>query len=195
MSELAFVVFDTETTGLDPARDEIVQIAAVRLLGGRLLRGEVFDTLVDPGRPIPPGSTAVHQITDADVAGAPRIAEAGQGFARFAQGAVLVAHHASFDIAMLDAKAAQTGWRPEAPALCTGLLSAALYAHAEDHTLDALAARFGVEIPEDRRHTALGDAEAAAAVFLRMVPVLEAAGIRTLGQALEVQRQGLRLSA
>jgi DNA polymerase-3 subunit epsilon len=195
LTEAAFVVFDTETTGLDPARDEIVQIAGVRLLGGRLLRGETFDTLVDPGRPIPPSSTAIHGIDDARVRGAPGVAEAGRAFARFAEGAVLVAHHAAFDMALLEAKADLIGWRPETPALCTGLMSAALYPHASDHTLDALAARFGVAIDESLRHTALGDAMATAAVFLRMVPVLEAAGVTTLAQAADVQRQGLRLPA
>ncbi|ROT98051.1 3'-5' exonuclease [Histidinibacterium lentulum] len=195
LSEAAFVVFDTETTGLDPARDEIVQIAGVRLLGGRLLRGETFDTLVDPGRPIPPSSTKIHGIDDARVRGAPGVAEAGRAFARFAEGSVLVAHHASFDMALLEAKADLIGWRPETPALCTGLLSAALYPHASDHTLDALAARFGVAIDEKLRHTALGDALATAEVFLRMVPVLEAAGVTTLAHLADVQRQGLRQPA
>ena len=61
LSELAFVVFDTETTGLNPERDDVVQLGAVRIVNGRLIAGEVIDTLVDPGRPIPASSTRVHR--------------------------------------------------------------------------------------------------------------------------------------
>ncbi|MEY8842614.1 PolC-type DNA polymerase III, partial [Cribrihabitans sp. XS_ASV171] len=71
LSDLCFVVFDTETTGLLPHKDEIVQIGAVRVLRGRLIEGETLDMLVDPGRPIPPASTKVHRITDAMVSGQP----------------------------------------------------------------------------------------------------------------------------
>ncbi|MEO0363760.1 MAG: exonuclease domain-containing protein, partial [Pseudomonadota bacterium] len=71
LARLAYVVFDTETTGLDPERDEVVQIAGLRVVGGRLRPGESFETLVDPGRPIPPTATEVHGVSDEMVAGAP----------------------------------------------------------------------------------------------------------------------------
>lgn len=186
LAELSFVVFDTETTGLEPRNgDEIVQIAGLRIVNGRILRGERFETLVNPGRPIPAAATAVHKIDDARVRDAPDIVEAGRRFHAFCEGAVLVAHNAAFDMAFLHRKEERLGLCFDQPTLCTVLLSAALFPNAEDHTLDALADRFGVDLPAVDRHTAMGDALATAEVFHHMLGVLEGADIRTLGQALE----------
>lgn len=194
LKSLTFVVFDTETTGLSPrAGDEIVQIAGLRVVGGRVLTGEAFDTLVNPGRAIPPASTRVHGIDDAMVADAPDIREAGQDFHDFCSDAVLVAHNAPFDIAFLRLKETQIGRDFRQPFLCTVLLSATLFDHSGNHTLDALAARFGIEIPTHLRHTALGDATATAQVFLRMLDVMEGAGLITLRDALEASRKMTRI--
>jgi len=185
LSDLRYVVFDTETTGLEPrSGDEIVQIAGVRLVNGRILRGEAFDMLVNPGRHIPAGSTAVHGIDDAQVRGAPDIVAAGQRFHDFCEGAVLVAHNAAFDMAFLGMKEARIGRAFDHPTLCTVLLSAALFPHSNDHTLDALATRFGIALPPECRHTALGDALATAEVFRQMLGLMEGAGVRTLGEAI-----------
>jgi len=180
LADLTYVVFDTETTGLTPSVDEIVQIAAVRLVNGRRVEGEVLDLLVDPGRPIPPGSTEVHGITDAMVIGAPGIADAGRRFHRFAEGAVLIAHNAPFDMEFLRRHETAIGARFDHPVLDTVLLSAVIFGQQDSHTLDALAARLGVVIPEAARHTALGDTVATAEVFLRLVPMLRARGLEGL---------------
>lgn len=185
LRQLQFVVFDTETTGLTPRNgDEIVQIAGVRVVNRRILTGEAFDTLVNPGGPIPPASTKVHGISAAMVQGAPDIAEAGRQFHNYCEDAVLVAHNAPFDMAFLRLKENQIGRAFDHPTLCTVLLSAALFDHTGQHTLDALAERFGITIPPEHRHTALGDALATAKVFLHMLDIMEAAGIVTLGDAL-----------
>jgi len=194
LSDLSFVVFDTETTGLEPGSgDRIVQIAGVRIVNGRLLRGEHFDTLVDPGRPIPAASTAVHRITDAMVAGAPEVAAAGRAFHDFCAGAVLVAHNAPFDMAFLKAAEPAIGTRFDNPVLCTVLLSSVLFDESAEHSLDALAARFGIEIPEARRHTALGDAIATGEVFCHIIELLRNQGIETLQQAIDASQRQTRI--
>ncbi|WP_209426884.1 exonuclease domain-containing protein [Pararhodobacter sp. SW119] len=191
LEDLTYVVFDTETTGLSPASDEIVQIAAVRLVNGRRLESEVFDTLVDPGRPIPPSSTDVHGITESMVKGAPTIAEAGRQFHAFARGAVLIAHNAPFDLEFLRRHEAGIGASFDNPVLDTVLLSAVVFGQMEQHSLDALTARLGITIPDEARHTAIGDTVATADAFLKLLPMLRARGFQTFGDVLaEVRRHG-----
>ncbi|MDP2061734.1 MAG: exonuclease domain-containing protein [Phaeovulum sp.] len=192
LDDLTYVVFDTETTGLLPAQgDEIVQIAGVRIVNGRRLEKEVFDALVNPGRPIPSASTEVHGITDAMVADAPDIADVGRRFHAFAKGAVLVAHNAPFDVEFLRRKQARIGAVFDHPTLDTVLLSAVVFGQGESHSLDALTHRLGITIPEEARHTAIGDTVATAEAFLKLLPSLKARGLETFGDVLrEVRKHG-----
>jgi DNA polymerase-3 subunit epsilon len=189
---LTYVVFDTETTGLLPEEgDEIVQIAGLRLVNGRRVPGEVFDTLVYPGRTIPPKATAVHGISDSMVVGAPDVAEALKRFHRFAEGAVLIAHNAPFDMTFLRRREKETGRVFDHPILDTVLLSAVVYGQTESHSLDALSSRLGVTIPEEARHTAIGDTIATAEAFLKLLPMLKGRGVETFGDVLtEVRKHG-----
>ncbi|PYF11697.1 DNA polymerase-3 subunit epsilon [Rhodobacter viridis] len=192
LDKLTFVVFDTETTGLLPTEgDEIVQIAAVRIVNGRRVATEVFDTLVNPGRHIPEASTVIHGITDAMVTEAPPIAEVGRRFHKFAEGAVLVAHNAPFDMEFLRRKELLIGKNFDNPVLDTVLLSAVIFGPSESHSLDALTHRLGITIPEEARHTAIGDTIATADAFLRLLPALKARGLTTFGAVLtEVRKHG-----
>ena len=193
LRDICFVVFDTETTGLDVAKDDIVQIGAVRVLKGRLVTGEGLDCYVNPGRPIPAASTRVHRVTDAHVAGAADIGQAGRLLHHFARDAVLVAHNAPFDIGLLRKYQKQMDVVWDHPVLDTVLLSASVFGISEVHTLDALCERLSVAIPDDLRHTAMGDALATAEALVRLIPLLEAQGIVTLRDAIMAARKHERL--
>ena len=176
----AHVVFDTETTGLLPHKDEVVQIGARRIVNGRMIEAERFDTLVRPGMPIPAASTKIHHITDEMVADAPNMTTAGKRFHGFCKGSVMVAHNAPFDMAFMHKYSTAMGVTFDHPVLDTVLLSAVVFGESAEHTLDALADRLGVTIPEPLRHTALGDATATAQIYCKLLPLLEARGITTI---------------
>ena len=193
LRDLTYVVFDTETTGLLPDKDEVVQIGALRVVNCQQAAGEVLDQLVNPGRPIPARATAVHGVTDAMVTDAPDMAVAGRRFHSFARDAVLVAHNAPFDMAFFHRHATSIGVAFDNPVLDTVLLSAVLFGGTEGHTLDEIVQRLEVDLPDEVRHTALGDAIATRDVFLRMIPMLEAQGLVTFGDVLTEMRKHNRL--
>ncbi|MGP1629063.1 MAG: exonuclease domain-containing protein [Giesbergeria sp.] len=188
LAELAYTVFDTETTGLNPSGgDEVIQIGAARIVNGKLLRQESFDQLVDPGRTIPAASIPIHGITQDMVEGQPRIAQVLPVFYAFAQDSVLVAHNAAFDMKFLQLQEEATGIVFRQPVLDTLLLSAVVHPNQESHRLEAIAERFNVTVLG--RHTALGDALVTAEIWLRLIPLLAEQGIYTLRQAREAAQK------
>jgi DNA polymerase-3 subunit epsilon len=190
LRDLTYVVFDTETTGLEPSKgDQMVQIAGVRILNGRMLRGEVFNSLIHPGRAIPRVAAEVHGITDAMVANADPVTLVLPRFHRFVGDAVLVAHNAAFDMKFLTLRQAEAGVSFTNPVLDTVLLAAAIFGAEESLTLDTLADRFAIKIAAEERHTALGDSLATGHTFLKLIDLLEAAGITTLREAIDVSEK------
>jgi DNA polymerase-3 subunit epsilon len=188
LTEIPFTAFDTETTGLRPSEgDEIVSIGGVRIVHGKMLREETFDQLVDPGRPISHESTQVHGIDDVMVRGQPDLRWALPAFSRFAQETVLVGHNAAFDMRFFQIKEEPIGVKLGMPVLDTMLLSAAVHPHHEDHSIEGIAGRLGVNTAG--RHTALGDAIVTGELFLKLIPLLADKGIRTLGEAMEASKK------
>jgi DNA polymerase-3 subunit epsilon len=190
LDQLDCVVLDTETTGLDPDRDHIVSLGAVRVRRGVVKRGETFDALVNPARPIPPGSSRFHGITDDMVANRPKIDVVLPAFLVFAEGAVLVGHQVWFDLRFLEREARRLGLpslTASHPVLDTLSLSSVVHGPLPGHELDAAAGRLGVTV--HGRHSALGDALATADVLVRLLPLLHKRQIATLGQALEATRR------
>ncbi|MGB5051341.1 MAG: exonuclease domain-containing protein, partial [Caldilineaceae bacterium] len=188
LSALTFTVFDSETTGLNIAQgDTIISLSAVRIVNGRLLRQEIFDQLVDPQRPVSPASVAITGITQAMLHGQPTIDRVLPQFHRFAEETVLVAHNAAFDMRLLQLLEAETGVSFINPVLDTLLLSAVAHPDRDDHSMEAIAARLGVNMVG--RHTALGDALVTAEIFVKLLPLLKQKGIVTLKQAREAAEQ------
>ncbi len=182
LTELAYTVFDTETTGLNPAGgDEIIQIGAARIVNGKLLRQESYDQLIDPQFMIPEAGIPIHGITQDMVQGKPTIDAVLPLFHAYARETVLVGHNAAFDMRFLQLKEADTGIVFDQPVLDTLLLSAVVHPSQESHRLEAIAQRFNLTI--NGRHNALGDAIVTAEIFLRLIPLLAEKGITTLGQA------------
>lgn len=176
------IALDTETTSLDPAVARIVELAAVRVTSGGIEPEPPLLSRINPGLPIPPVSTAVHGITDQMVAGAPPIARLLPRLEAFAAGRLLVGHAVGFDLAVLGREADRSGLAWQKPrSLCVRALAMLVAPDLANHSLDGLAQWLGVTI--SNRHSALGDAEAAARIFLALVPLLEQRGIVTVAQA------------
>ncbi len=188
LTELTYTVFDTETTGLNPAGgDEIIQIGGVRVVNGKMLHQEIFDQLVDPKRNIPKETIPIHGIHPEMVKGQPPIQQVLPAFHAYTQDTVLVAHNAAFDMRCFQVKEQATGVVFDQPVLDTLLLSAVIHPNQESHRLEAIAERFNVTIIG--RHTAIGDTMVTAEVFLKMIPLLAEKGIHTLGQAREAAQK------
>jgi len=182
LTELTYTVFDTETTGLDPrGGDEIISIGAVRIVNNRLVADDRFDQLVNPMRPLRWESTQIHGIQEEDLRDQPVIRDVLPRFHQFAEGTILVAHNAAFDMRMLQIKEAETGVRFINPVLDTMLLSHVVHPAQENHNLMTIAQRLGIDVTN--RHTAMGDALATAHMFLKLIPLLAKKNIYTLQQA------------
>jgi DNA polymerase-3 subunit epsilon len=188
LTELDYVVFDCETTGLEPGRgDEIVAIGAVRIHQGRVMHGETFELLANPERPIPALASSIHGIHDDDVADAPPADEAVRRFHAFAGDAVLVGFNIAFDMRFLQLKQRRAGVRFDNPTLDALLLSILLHDHTGEHTLEGVARRLGVGV--GGRHTALGDSLTTAEIMIQLFELLPQAGITRLEEAIDAQEK------
>jgi DNA polymerase-3 subunit epsilon len=180
-AELEFAVIDLETTGWSPGVAAITEIAAVRVRGGRR-QGE-FASLVNPGVPVPPGIEDLTGISDWMLAAAPRLPAVLPGLLDFADGCVLVAHNAPFDVGFLRAACAECGlaW-PRFTVLDTVMLARQLMDPDEvpDCKLGTLAGFFRARTAPS--HRALADARATADVLGWLIRRLTHHGIRTLDQ-------------
>ena len=179
LRDVTFVILDLETTGGAPADAGITEIGAVKVRGGEVL-GE-FQTLVNPGAPIPPFVAALTGITDALVAGAPRLPAVLPGLLAFLGDAVLVAHNAPYDTGFLTAACRLHGQAWPAPAVVDTARLARVALHRDEVPnckLGTLAAF--VRSPVTPTHRALDDARATADVLHALLERAAGFGVSTL---------------
>lgn len=171
-----FVVVDLETTGGSPASSAITEIGAVKTRGGEVI-GE-FQTLVDPGQPIPPMIVALTGITDAMLVAAPPIEQVLPSFLEFLGDAVLVAHNAPFDVGFLKAACRRHAYAwPGNEVVDTVTLArrATTKEEAPNKKLATLARAFGTVVTPN--HRALDDARATSEILHHMLERLARFGI------------------
>ena len=171
-----FVVFDLETTGLNPGSDSIIEFGALKIENGEIT--DRFSTFVNPSRKIPPRITELTGINDTMVADAPKIADAFADFKDFVGDAVLVAHNAEFDMGFVNATARRLGIQFSNIYLDTLKLSRMLLPSLSRHKLGVVAEYLGVSL--ENAHRAVDDAGATAEIFLKFLGMLRNQGCATL---------------
>ncbi len=156
----SFIALDIETTGLDPEKDAIIEIGAVRFTDKRV-EGE-WSNLINPGKPIPPFITQLTGITDQMVHQAPPIREVLEELANFVGDAVIVGHNIGFDLSFFK----RFRLFNSNDVVDTYELASVLLPTADRYNLGALAHSLGVLLPAT--HRALDDAQATRGVYLRL---------------------------
>lgn len=191
LEDVRFVVLDCETTGLNPEQDRLLSIAAVGVQGRAVHLGDRLELTVEGQSVGGHAAAPVHGLVTRDLVGGLTEADALGALLGYLGDAVLVAHHAAFDLAVLNRALA----RLDAPGLQNPVIDTGHLARRLDKgpvmddpkpgdglSLDALALRFGFDIPN--RHSASGDALVTAYVLLALLARADRRGIRSLGDLL-----------
>lgn len=169
-TETEFVVFDLETTGLNPSQHEIIEIGAVKIKNGKKIAE--FNSFIDPGVKIPAKITEITGINQSMVAGAPGLKEVINDFINFADQGVLVAHNADFDYGFIRSALQKLAIeKSDYTVLDTLGLARALVKDSRNHKLNTLAKYFGVDL--ENHHRALDDAVATAEVLTNLLELAE----------------------
>jgi DNA polymerase III subunit alpha, Gram-positive type len=181
--DTSYVVFDTETTGLNAREDTLIEIAAVKMRGKQIV--DTFSSLIDPERGLSPKITEITGISADMLVGQPKLPEVLPNFRAFAEGSVLVAHNAEFDVGFLGQCAGRIGMEAwTQPVVDTLALARVLYPGQKNYRLKTLTQKFAVELVN--HHRALADAEATGKVFAKMQETITERGATTLRQLNEM---------
>ncbi len=176
----SFIVVDVEATGSRPYNgDRVTEIAAIHVQRGVVT--PVFETLVNPERPIPPAVVALTKITAEMVRRAPRFTEICDQLLGALEGHVFVAHNANFDWRFLSAEVERATGRPLiGRRICTVRLARRLLPQLRRRNLDAIARYYGIE--NHARHRAGGDALTTARTLVRLLDAARDRGIDSLNE-------------
>ena len=176
LEEIEFVIFDTETTGLEPATgDRIVEIAALRFKGKERLA--TFSSLVNPKRPISPAAYQVNKITQEMLESAPTIDAVIPLFLEFIQGSCLCSYNAGFDLEFLNNELRLIGKNKLADIEVVDILKMArkLLPGLERYALWFVAQKLAIKIQQ--AHRAFSDVELTLGVFYKLKEILQVKGI------------------
>lgn len=157
IQDTKFLILDTETTGLDPQTDKVVDISIIEVSRRGII--PLFSTLINPERDIPPTASAVHHITQRDVVNQPTLKEVWEEIMNYLRGGVIVAHNVSFDRSMLP----ETG----RPWICSLRLARHLWPDAPAHSNQVLRYWLGIDIDPGQIHSSVADTLVTAEVFKR----------------------------
>ncbi|EQB31024.1 DNA polymerase III subunit epsilon [Sphingobium ummariense] len=163
------IIFDTETTGFDPATgDRMVEIGCIELFN-RVPTGRTFHAYYNPQRPMPAAAEAVHGLSDIFLSDKPHFAHGVEELLAFLEDSMLVAHNARFDFGFLNHELRLCG-RPEISLdrmIDTVAIARQLHPGAK-HSLDALCTRYGIDRSHRVKHGALLDAELLAQLYIEL---------------------------
>ena len=175
------VVFDIETTGFSPVTNEIIEIGAVKICNGEIT--DRFSVFVKPSKSIPKRIAELTGINNELVEDAEAINVILPRFLEFVEGSILVAHNSSFDISFIKEAAKRLDRQFDYKSIDTWTLSRLLFHELSSYSLDNVAKACSVSL--ENHHRAVDDAEATAEIYMKMVQMLKADGIDTIGAVIE----------
>jgi DNA polymerase-3 subunit alpha (Gram-positive type) len=174
IDQLDYVIFDIETTGLDPAKNEITEIGALKIKGAEL--ENVFSHLIRPGHPIPKEITRLTGIDDELVKDSPAVSEVIPKFIEFIGDSALVAHNAEFDFTFVKAQLQKLSLKEiNNSVICTVKIARYLLPQLQNHKLHTVASHFGLRV--QNRHRAIGDVELTFQIWVKFLSMLKEKGV------------------
>lgn len=198
IDEAKYVVFDTELTGLQTKKDSIVSIGALKMVGGRILLGDIFYRVVEPRTKLTAKSVLIHGITPSEANKCPGIETLLPEFLDFCGSSIIVGHFVTIDISFINMEMKRLyGSHLQNPSVDTLKLYTWMRQKEEEvcayhgglsekTDLSSLAQKYNISVSNS--HNALDDAFVAAQLFQRFISFLPGHGIKTVGDLIRIGR-------